>query len=314
MEKRLSVVIPAYNEAEIIRHSVDVIASTLHHAGIPFELVLVDDGSRDGTWDILRALAAERADVRALRFSRNFGKEGAIFAGLDAATGDCVAVMDCDLQHPPAVLVEMYRLWERCGMEVVEAVKASRGKESVLSRFFANAFYGILHWLSGINLKNTSDFRLMDRKVVDVIRAMPERNTFFRGMSTWVGYQRGTVLFDVPPREGGKTKWSRWGLCKLAVSAITSYSSAPLHIVFVSGLLFLLFGVILGVHTLYMKLSGQALSGFTTVILLILLTGSILMLGMGVIGSYVSKIYEEIKGRPRYIVSEQAGGKEERDE
>lgn len=308
MGKTLSIVIPVFNEETIIQSSVRRIGDALDAENIPYRLVLVDDGSRDGTWDKLSALAEAHSNITALSFSRNFGKEGAIFAGLDAADGDCVAVMDCDMQHPIEVLIDMYRLWEREGYEIVEAVKSDRGKESFLSRLLANSFYGILRGLSGINLKNASDFRLMDRKVVDELCAMPERQTFFRGMSTWVGYRRTSVLFDVPPREGGSTKWSRWRLYKLAISAITSYSSMPLHIVTVAGVVFLLFGIVLAVQTLYTKFAGLAMDGFTTVILLIIITGSIIMLGLGVIGMYIAKIYEEIKQRPRYIISRRKDG------
>lgn len=304
MDKLLSVVIPAYNEEAIIERSIGRIRQVLAEANIPHELILVDDGSTDATWDKLCRLAEQNEAVTALRFSRNFGKEGAVFAGLEASAGACTAVMDCDLQHPPELLVEMYRLWERCGYELVEAVKSSRGKESPLSRLFANGFYGVLKWLSGIDMKNTSDFKLMDKKVVDTLMSMPERQTFFRGMATWVGYKRTSVLFDVPPREGGSTKWSKRALYRLATSAITSYSSLPLHFVTMSGVVFLLFGIVLAVQTLIMKFTGRATDGFTTVILLLIIVGSIIMLGLGIIGSYLAKIYEEVKGRPRYIVAD----------
>ncbi len=306
MYKTLYVVIPIYNEEAIIDSSIQRIVSVLNEADIPFHLVLVDDGSKDGTWEQLSKIASIREDTTALRLSRNFGKESAIFAGLGACEGACAAVMDCDMQHPAEILVEMYRLWEKCGYYIVEAVKSSRGKESFLSRVYANLFYYILRLLSGIDLKNSSDFRLMDQKVVDVVRLMPERQTFFRGMSSWVGYKRTRVLFDVVSREAGTTKWSKLKLCKFAFSSITSFSSIPLQLVTLIGIIFLIFGLGLAVQTLYMKFSGIATTGFTTVILLLLIVGSVLMLGLGIIGMYIAKIYEEVKQRPRYIVCETA--------
>lgn len=300
----LCVVIPAYNEEAGLEINLQTVAAALDEAGIPYELLVVDDGSTDRTWEILKRQAAQSERISALRLSRNFGKEAAIFAGLDAASGEAVAVMDCDLQHPPALLVDMYRLWQQ-GYEMVEAVKADRGRESWLSKMLANAFYKILRLLSGLDLKNSSDFRLMDRKVVNALRRMPERQTFFRGMSTWVGYKRTQIFFDVPPRQAGNSKWQRGRLYRFALSAISAYSSLPMQVVTVAGLLFLLFGVVLAIQTLYTKFSGQALDGFTTVILLMIITGSIIMLGLGVIGNYIAKIYEEIKGRPRYLITEQ---------
>lgn len=306
----LSVVVPVYNEADGLAENLRKIAQTLEKSGIAFELVVVDDGSSDGTWEALQMV--EIPQLAAVRLSRNFGKEAAVFAGLESACGAAVAVMDGDLQHPPQLLIDMYRLWQQ-GYEMVEAVKADRGRESRISRLLAKGFYKILHLLSGLNLQNSSDFRLLDRKVVDALSRMPERQTFFRGMSAWVGYRRTQVFFDVPPRQAGNSKWPRGKLYRYALSAITAYSSIPMQIVTVAGLLFLVFGIILAVQTLYTKFSGRALDGFTTVILLIIITGSIIMLGLGVIGNYIAKIYEEIKGRPRYLIAEQTTKKERTD-
>lgn len=297
----LSVVIPVYNEADGLAENLHTVSAVLQHAGIAFELVVVDDGSSDGTWEVLENLQIPQ--LSAVRLSRNFGKEAAVFAGLEAAGGAAVAVMDGDMQHPPQLLVDMYRLWQQ-GYELVEAVKVDRGKEGWFSHLLAAGFYKILYLLSGLNLQSSSDFRLLDRKVVDALSRMPERQTFFRGMSTWVGYRRTQVFFDVPPRQQGKSKWSRGKLYRYALSAITAYSSIPMQIVTVAGLLFLLFGVVLSIQTLYTKFSGHALDGFTTVILLIIISGSIIMLGLGIIGNYIAKIYEEIKGRPRYLIAE----------
>lgn len=301
---RLSVVIPAFNEEANIRMAADTIARLLEEEKIPFELVFVDDGSRDGTWRVLSALAEERSTVTALRFSRNFGKEGAIFAGLEAAQGDVCAVMDCDLQHPPAVLIEMYRLWQTGEWDVVEARKSSRGSEGLVYKGFAQSFYKILHSLAGLDLNGASDYKLLDRVVVDELNTMPERLTFFRALSSWVGYRTTRVYFDVAPRANGTSKWSFRKLFAFAVNSITSFTNLPMQIVTFCGVIFFAFSLILGVQTVWKWAAGTAQEGFSTVILLLLIIGSIIMLSLGVIGHYLSKIYEEIKRRPRYIVSE----------
>lgn len=225
-------------------------------------------------------------------------------AGLDRARGDAVVVMDCDMQHPPEVVPEMVRLWLEDGYQVVEGVKNTRGGESAGRRWTANGFYGLLRSASGIDLHNASDFRLLDRAAIDAWKRMPERRTFFRAMSTWVGFSRTQVAFDVAPRAGGTSRFSTRRLIGLAMDAITSFSAAPLHLATWAGMVLLALFVLLAAQTLYMKLSGKAVAGFTTVILLLLVIGGTLLLSLGVIGIYIAKIYEEVKGRPRYLVQE----------
>ncbi len=301
----LSVVIPAFNEQENIPAAAEKLSEILSPV-TDFELIFVDDGSRDNTWNIIKELSEKDKSVKGLHFSRNFGKEGAIFAGLKAASGDCVAVIDCDLQHPPQLLPDMLSAWKN-GAEVVEAVKSSRGKEGIIYKLFAKSFYRMMKNSSDINLDGASDYKLMDRKVVDALNDMPERLTFFRALSCWVGFKTERIEFDVAPRNAGKTKWSFRKLFKYALSSITSFTNVPMQIITVSGILFFIFAVILGIQTIVNFCMGTAADGFSTVILLILIVGSILMLGIGIIGYYLSKIYEEIKCRPRYIVSERAG-------
>ncbi|MCL6590250.1 MAG: glycosyltransferase family 2 protein [Firmicutes bacterium] len=304
----ISIVIPVYNEEKQIRETVRVIAGILADSQINYEFIFIDDGSKDHTWRELKQLAAVDPKIKAIRLSRNFGKEAALCAGLNAIQGDACIVMDADLQHPPALIPEMVRLWKDDGYEIVEGVKSSRGKESWSSRLSAGLFYRILHKLSGINLKDASDFKLLDARVVSAWQAMPERNTFFRGMAAWVGFKRIAVPFEVAERTTGGTKWSKYRLFKLAITAITSFSSFPLQIVTFLGFLFLLGSVLLGIQTIYMKFSGIAVDGFTTVILLLLITGSALMISLGIIGTYLAKIFEEVKHRPRYIVAETVNG------
>lgn len=309
--RKLSVVIPAYNEEDNVSAACSEVGKILSDNQIDYEIIFVDDGSGDLTWERLTQLCTKDANVKALRFSRNFGKEAAIFAGLKESVGDAVIVMDCDLQHPPETIIKMYNIWANNDIDIVEARKSSRGKESLLYKFFARVFYGILKFASGMDLNGASDFKLLDRKVVDALNEMPERLTFFRALSSWVGFRSEYVYFDVAKRKNGKTKWSFMKLARLAVSSVTSFSNFPMHIITGCGLLFFFFSVIMGVNTLYNYLSGKALEGFSTVILLILITGSIIMLGLGIIGYYLSKIYEEIKYRPRFIISERTSKKED---
>ena len=298
----LSVVLPAYNEEQMIPRTVSVLAQLLSGANIPYELVFVDDGSKDHTWDRICEAAAQNGKVRGVHFSRNFGKEAAIFAGLSEAKGDCAAVMDCDLQHPAEKLVEMYRLWEE-GYEIVEGVKRTRGKESAAHRTATGIFYRIMSNAVKIDMSRASDFKLLDRKAVDSLLEMPERNAFFRAMSSWIGFRQTQVEFDVQEREAGESKWSTARLISYAISNIVGYSAAPMQAVTGAGIVVFLLALGLGIQTLVRYCTGHAVEGFTTVILLILLIGSVIMFSLGIIGYYIARIFEEVKGRPKYIIS-----------
>ncbi len=298
----LSVVIPSYNEERMIPKTAETISALLRREKIPYQLIFVDDGSKDDTWKEIEEVAVKDEYITGIHFSRNFGKESAIFAGLASARGDCCAVMDCDLQHPPETLVQMYRLWEQ-GYEVVEGVKRSRGKENPLHRASAGLFYKLISKAVKIDMSRASDFKLMDKKAVDALLNMPERNAFFRALSSWVGYESATVEFDVQERTEGESKWSAWSLIKYAVTNIAAFSAVPMQLVTIAGLFVFLMGLVVGIQTLVKYFSGHAVEGFTTVILLILFVGSVIMISLGIIGYYISKIYEEVKGRPRYLIS-----------
>lgn len=299
----LSIVIPSYNEESNIRHTAEVLSALLQREQIDYELLFVSDGSKDQTFPLIRRLAEEDGRVRGVQFSRNFGKEAAIFAGLRLAKGDCCVVMDCDLQHPPETIPVMYKLWED-GYEVVEGIKKSRGKERWTYKLSTGVFYKLLGRLTGVEMSDTSDFKLLDRKVMDVLSALPERNTFFRALSFWTGFRSTRVEYEVAERRYGESKWSLKGLWKYAVSNITSFSSAPMQLVTGLGVLLLILSVVLGVQTLIRYFSHQAVEGFTTVILLLLIIGGVLMMSLGIIGYYIAKIYDEVKGRPRYIIGD----------
>lgn len=302
----LSVVIPAYNEEEMVPQAARQIGKILTAAQIDHELLFVDDGSRDKTWERVEQAARENPAVRGVRFSRNFGKEAAIFAGLGSAVGDCVACIDCDLQHPPEKLVEMYRLWQE-GYEVIEGVKSDRGRESGLHRAAARLFYALISRATKVDMSRASDFKLLDRKAVNVILTMREKRAFFRALSSWVGFRTTEVAYEVRERTAGASKWSTWSLMKYAVSNITAFTAMPLHIVTVLGVVTLLTSLVLGVIALAQKIAGTALGGFTTVIILLLFLGSLVMISLGIIGYYVGNIYEEIKDRPRYVVAQTCG-------
>jgi len=300
----ISVVIPLYNEGSHVGELLSDLKEALQQTECRFEVVLVDDGSPDDTWERIKDEARALPNLRAVRLSRNFGKELALCAGLERARGDAMVVMDGDGQHPPSLVPIMVEKWRTSGADIVQAVKAKRGRESATSKVGAFLFYVILNKLSGFELRGASDFKLMNRKVLDTWLAMRERNVFFRGMTAWMGFNVAQIPFDVALRRTGKSGWSYLRRAKLALIGITTFSSFPLHFVTFAGVVFFIFAVGLGIQTLYLKLAGRAFTGFATVILLELIIGSLLMISLGIIGEYLARIYEEVKGRPRYIVTE----------
>jgi len=298
----LSIVLPAYNEEQNIANTAKVLSGLLEENGIEYELVFISDGSKDGTFAEIKKAAQENPRIKGAEFSRNFGKEAGIFAGLEMTTGDAVVVMDCDLQHPPQVIPQMWKKWQD-GVEVVEGIKESRGKESLGYKLSAGLFYKIMSKLIKMDMNASSDFKLLDRKVVDVLLNLPERNTFFRALSFWAGFRTESVYYQVQERQFGESKWSFWSLMKYAIANATSFSTLPLQLVTIMGIVSILFSAVLFVQTLFKFLMGTAVEGFTTVILLILIIGGFLMLSLGIIGHYIARIYEEVKGRPKYIIS-----------
>lgn len=301
---KLSLLIPFYNEEEQLRETLAAVRPILAANSDDYEIIAVDDGSKDRTWEILAAEAKADPHIHAIRFSRNFGKEAAICAAMDHVSGDAAVLMDGDLQHPPRYIPEMIRLW-REGYDVVEGVKSSRGQESRLYRLVAEIFYKSFSRLSGVDMDNASDFKLLDRKVVDAWNQLGEHNTFFRGLSAWLGFKRCELPFEVDKREHGQSKWSIPGLWRLSMNALTSFSSLPLTFITAMGLLFLLLALVIGIITLVRYFTGTAMEGFTTVILLNLIIGGATLISLGLIGTYISRIYDEVKGRPRYLKMEE---------
>lgn len=300
----LTIVVPTYRESGNIVPLLSAIEAAMRISQENYEVVFVDDGSPDDTWAVLQRCCAGNGGIRALRFSRNFGKEAAIAAGLDVANGDAVVVMDADLQHPPSLLPEMIRKWKDDKADVVECVKSSRGEESVFYKVGSHLFYQLIHRMAGVPLKGASDFKLLDKTVVQAWRRCNETNVFFRGLSHWLGFRRAQVLFDVPPRSGGRSGWTWKSLLNLALTGITAFSSIPLHLVTIFGWGFFVFAIVLSSRAVYLRFHGQVIDGITTVIVLNLFIGSLIMISLGIMGEYISRLFEEVKNRPRYILQD----------
>lgn len=306
-----SIVVPTYRETENIPSLLSAIENAMTTCRADYEIIFIDDGSPDGTWDVIQKACRENQSIRGLRFSRNFGKEAAISAGLDLATGDAVIIMDADLQHPPSLLPEMIRKWEEGNVDVVECVKNSRGKESFFYSICSRLFYQLIFKMARVQLKGASDFKLMDKAVVRAWRQCKETNLFFRGLVHWLGFRRAQIFFDVPPRSGGQSGWTLKSLVNLALTGITAFSSFPLHFVSILGWLFLGFAIVLSCRAVILRIRGGVLDGITTVIVLNLFIGSLIMICLGILGEYISRLFEEVKNRPRYIVSESINTTEE---
>ena len=303
--KTVTLIIPVFNEAEALAGNLEAILTQADGvADVDLQLLVVNDGSTDATLEVMQGFCESHPQTSLLSLNRNFGKEAAIMAGLDYVAGDAAIVMDSDLQHPPALIPQMLAIWQG-GVAVVEACKTARPSQSTAYRLLARGFYALFGSLTGMDLRNHSDFKLLDRKVIDAYRQLPERGRFFRGLVTWLHFPTAQVYFTEPARETGVSKWSGLRLLNLSWQSISSFTSLPLHLVTLLGLFTFLVSLVLGGKALYDKLSGQALDGFTTVILLLLLIGSVLMFSLGLVGSYIARIYEEIKGRPVYLVDEQ---------
>ncbi|WLD93927.1 glycosyltransferase family 2 protein [Alkalihalobacillus sp. AL-G] len=300
---KICLVIPVFNEGSHILHSLKRIEEEVIKVTLNYEIIVVDDGSTDDTW---MKLSEDKGvlpnNLFVIKFSRNFGKEAALVAGLEHANGQAVIIMDADLQHPPSLISEMVNRWKDEDIGIVECVKRERGKENLRYRLGTKLFYWIVRRMTGYDLKGASDYKLLDQKVVHAWKQMPERDTFFRGMTAWLGFKKVQYEFNVSPRVNGEPKWSTPKLIKLALNAVVSFTSLPLRFVSILGFLFFIAAIFLGIHTLYQKFNGNALTGFTTVILLQLIIGSVFMISLGVIGEYISAIYKEVKGRPRYLI------------
>ncbi len=302
----MTIIIPAYNEKGNISKITEKLHELLENE-FGFEILFVDDGSKDGTWQEICMAGEKYPFVRGIKFSRNFGKEAAIFAGLSGAKGECAVIIDSDLQHPPEKIKEMYTLWKE-GYNIVECVKASRGKENAAYGAFAGIFNSIMSKLIKIDMSNCSDFKLLDRKAIDALLSMPEKNMFFRGLSSWIGFKTCKIEFEVGKREEGVSKWSSKMLVKYALNNISLFSGMPLEIITVPGVISLILSVVFAIAAAVNAVTGNQAQLAVVLWILFLLFG-ITMVGMGIMGYYLSKMLDEIRGRPRFIIEDRINDK-----
>lgn len=303
----LAVIIPVYNEEKGIERHIAEIDRILTADGIEHTFMLVDDGSRDNSWAALRRLSQSMDNVRAIRFARNFGKEVAICAGLDAIDEELYLVMDSDLQHPPRCIKGMMALMERTGADIVDGVKESRGTETARTKLLAKGFYKVLELFTGLELDNSSDFKLMRRKVVEAIRVMPERNRFFRSLVDYVGFERVPYGFATDDRDDGSSRFSTKKLLILAFNAILSNTNKPLYLPLVlagfSG-----FGALAVLAAIIIRAClSLAVTGALWLALALFVCTALILLSVGITGAYLARMYDEVKGRPLYLISERLG-------
>ncbi|HNX58165.1 MAG TPA: glycosyltransferase family 2 protein [Spirochaetota bacterium] len=295
---------PAYNEGSGIRNALKVIDSIMKKNFLDYEFLIIDDGSSDDTWANLLSCRA-KYPLRAVKLSRNFGKEAAIRAGLEKVRTSMVVLLDSDLQHPPVIIPEMIEVMARDNADVVDGIRDDRGKESFFNRIVAGCFYRIFSCLTGIDLQKASDFKLMNRKAIDAYLSLHEKALFFRGMSAWIGYKRSQVIFKTDDRIAGHSKWSTKALFRLAKNAIVSFSTSLLHLPMIFGVVFCFISLFVSAESIFRKLYGHSIEGFPTIIVLLGLVGGLILISLGVIGEYLAKIYEEVKMRPVYLVGEE---------
>jgi dolichol-phosphate mannosyltransferase len=298
----LSVVAPACNEEELI---VEFHRRTVAALGeIPFELILVDDGSTDDTPRLLREIAAQDDRVRVVTLSRNFGHQAAITAGLDRARGDATVMIDADLQDPPEVIPEMVARW-REGADVAYGVRRERAGESRFKLITARWFYGIISRLSQVPIeRNAGDFRLLDRNALDALNSMRERDRFIRGLSSWIGYSQVPVEYDRDARFAGETKYTTRRMIRFSLDAISSFSNVPLQAATVLGFIFSIIAFLAIPVAIAFRVAGEFVPGIATVLLVVLLLGGIQLITVGIIGEYIGRVYDEVKRRPLYVVDE----------
>ena len=300
-----TIIAPIYNEIENIPHLYARVSEVMEQTSQPWELVLVDDGSKDGSTDALRELGKKDERVRPVIFARNFGHQIAVSAGMDYARGDAIVVIDADLQDPPEVILELIEKWKE-GYQVVYAVRSEREGESWFKLTTASLFYKFIQKITDVDIPlNTGDFRLLDRKVLNVMNSMPERNRFLRGMSSWAGFKQIGVEYKRHARFAGETHYPLKKMIKLAMNAITGFSYWPLQMLTKGGAALVILSLLLLVLYIILALLGKVASTYSlaTWLTLIFLAG-VLLIGMGILGEYLGRIYDEAKGRPLYIVAE----------
>lgn len=303
MEKLLSLVVPAFNEEEAMEQSFERTYRAMSSIGYPFEIIYIDDGSRDRTWEIISRLAREHEEVKALRFSRNFGHQLAVTAGMDEAKGDAVIIMDADLQDPPEVIADMVKAWEQ-GADIAYGKRLHRKGETAAKKFTAWCYYRLLNFMSAYPIPlDTGDFRLLDKAVADEFKVLREHNRFLRGMSAWLGYNAVPVEYVREERCAGKTKYTLKKMLRLAADGIFGFSSRPLTLIGWAGLAVLCIAL-LGLITTIACAAVTGVPGWLWAVCALVLLDGVMLCAMGVQGAYTQRIYDEVKGRPLYIIKE----------
>jgi dolichol-phosphate mannosyltransferase len=305
MKVTYSIVAPIYNEIEILRDFYRRVKEVMDSTGEEWELVLVDDGCTDGSTEVIRELAESDQRVRPVIFARNFGHQIAVTAGLDYARGAAVVIIDADLQDPPEVILELAEKWHE-GYEMVYAIRAEREGESWFKKFTAALFYRIIFRITDVKIPlDTGDFRLLDRKIVDVMNSMRERHRFLRGMAAWVGFKQIGVEYKRAARQAGSTKYPFRKMLRLALNAVTSFSYFPLQVATYIGFVAAVIAILAIPVVIYMRMTGsQAFFGQATTLIAVLFLGGVQLISLGILGEYIGRLYDEAKGRPLYIVSE----------
>ena len=306
--KRLSIVAPCYTEQEVLDLFFARIDAALAQVGVDYEVVCVNDGSRDHTLAVLLKHHQRDPRIKVINLARNFGKETALSAGLDAATGDMVVPIDCDLQDPPELIGRFVEAWEK-GVDVAYGVRVDRSADSFIKRLTAQGFYRAFNRMSDVDLPyNAGDYRLMDRRVVEVLRQLPERNRFMKGLFAWVGFRQEAVPYARPERAAGTSSFRYWKLWNFALDGITSFSTAPIRVWSYVGLIAGLLAVgVAGLIVLRTLLFGRDVPGYPSLMVVILMSFGLQMLAIGSLGEYVARIYQEVKGRPLYVVMDRYG-------
>jgi len=310
----LSLVIPVFNEEATLDALFETIHDRLAAVGVTYEVVLIDDGSRDRTGEMIAEMTRRDARFRSVHFSRNFGHQAAVTAGLHFARGSAVVVMDADLQDPPDLLASMIAKW-REGFHVVYAQRVKRHAEGMLKRGIAFVYYRLLQRLTDVEIPaDTGDFCLMDRRVVDLLNRMPERNRYLRGLRAWLGFRQTAVPFERPARYAGETKYTFWKSLALGINGIVSFSKVPLRVATYLGMIASAFSIVLTGWAVYQRLiGGDTVRGWASTVVVILLLGGVQLLMIGVVGEYLSRIYDEVKQRPMYVIGEVRGFAEQSD-
>ncbi|RPI82147.1 MAG: glycosyltransferase [Nitrosopumilales archaeon] len=304
----ISIVVPVFAEAPNLHNLVEQIKKNVDLISETYEIIFVDDGSNDESWDVIKKITTVMPEIKAVRFSRNFGKEYALFAGLKEAKGDVVITIDSDMQHPPELIPVLYEMWKSQAAEVIDVIKKERQHESLFNRIAAKLFYLTFDKLSGLDVSNSTDYKLLDRKVVDSLIQFQETHLFYRGLLVWMGFKHVNIKIEVNDRTRGVSKWGFTKLAKYALNNIFNYSSKPLVLIGLFGLLFIISATILMFISLIRLMTGTTLGGFPTVIILQLFIGGIIIFSITLIGAYIAKIYDEVKSRPKYIIKERLDG------